>query len=316
MQCSGGWYWLHRSTELNTGYTYRDTIQREHHGWTALDYYSSVYKHSSVEEWQQEFAGGNVTVAGSPILSEFIISTGMQLEWHRAPWVEPEVTATFEELYEDDSVLIVHKPEGLPVLPGGGFLQHTLLHLVREQHGEMLSPVHRLGRGTTGAIMFTKNKAAAEYYGTAMRDRTLQKIYLAMVQGVPEEREFTVDSPIGLVPYPPVGELHASKPGGKSSTSHVTVLQRYPDRDCSLVQVEIPTGRPHQIRIHMGFAGHPLVGDPLYTAGGLPITGGTAVPGDCGYFLHSWKLTFPLLQQPSQTITAIAPPPAALQNHG
>ncbi|MGZ5556002.1 MAG: hypothetical protein ACXW3H_09850, partial [Candidatus Aminicenantales bacterium] len=91
---------------------------------------------------------------------------------------------------------------------------------------------------------------------------------------------------------------------------------RYADRNASLVEVTIPTGRPHQIRIHLSYAGYPLVGDPLYQAGGIPRPDGVdddrgTTPGATGYLLHSWKIRFP---HPSrgEDVEVVCPPPAAL----
>jgi 23S rRNA pseudouridine1911/1915/1917 synthase len=90
------------------------------------------------------------------------------------------------------------------------------------------------------------------------------------------------------VPYGPLGGLHAATPTGKASLSRVTVLERR--EATTLLDVEILTGRPHQIRIHLAYAGHPLWGDPLYGPGGTPLPGSSAVPGDLGYLLHAHRL--------------------------
>jgi len=95
------------------------------------------------------------------------------------------------------------------------------------------------------------------------------------------------------VPYPPTGTVHAASPRGKAAGSRVRVLERRGGAaPCSLVEVEIETGRPHQIRIHLAWAGHPLVGDPLFGPGGVPLPGCVAVPGDPGYLLHALRIAF------------------------
>ncbi|KAF4389126.1 hypothetical protein F8388_026855 [Cannabis sativa] len=119
-----------------------------------------------------------------------------------------------------------------------------------------------------------------------------------------------VSQPIGIVQYPGVAKgLYVASPSGKPALSKVEVLERDTDKNCTLVQVEIQSGRPHQIRIHLAFIGHPLLGDPLYVVGGGPqrsdseyldenfaLDGGflrptKPVPGDCGYSLHAHKVT-------------------------
>src|SRR5512135_1699494 len=127
---------------------------------------------------------------------------------------------------------------------------------------------------------------------------------------------FTVDAPIGPVRHTLPSTVNAYRPDGRPSVSHFRVLRRFPDEDVSLVEVTIPTGRPHQIRIHLAYAGHPLAGDPLYLAGGVPRAGGLddeseTTPGATGYLLHSWKIGFPHPTRGAR-LEVVAPPPAPL----
>ncbi len=178
---------------------------------------------------------------------------GDALLYHRLPWDEPDAPREFVTLYEDDDVLVLAKPSGLPVLPGGFFLENTLLHLVRERYGAVCSPLHRLGRGTSGAILFTRNRPAARFLATAMFERRILKVYLALASGTGMPDAFTVDAPIGPVPHSLPATVNAYRPDGRPSISHVRVIRRFSDRSESLLEVTIPTGRPHQIRIHLGF---------------------------------------------------------------
>jgi 23S rRNA pseudouridine1911/1915/1917 synthase len=144
-----------------------------------------------------------------------------------------------------------------------------------------------LGRGTSGIVLFALTGAARRSVLRAWREGQVEKSYRALVTGVPGRDEFSVDAPIGPVPHPRLGHVHAASPGGKPALSHVRVLGWHQDE--SLVEVRIPTGRPHQIRIHVAVAGHPLVGDALYGRGGtLLIEPG--LPGDGGYRLHAHRL--------------------------
>jgi 23S rRNA pseudouridine1911/1915/1917 synthase len=236
-----------------------------------------------------------------------VLSAGQRLTWDRQPWVEPEVPLATAILYEDGDLLAVAKPTGLPTLPGGGeFLDHTLLALVRRRHPEA-SPMHRLGRGTSGLVLFAPTAGAAQALQTAFREPQTRKVYRTLCSGQPEQDAFEIIAPIGEIPYGPLGLLHAARPGGRPSRSLVTVLERR--LDSSLLEVEIFTGRPHQIRIHLAFAGHPLVGDPLYRPGGTPLPGATALPGDPGYLLHAGLLE---LRHPRSGVTLALhcqPPP-------
>ncbi|XP_058110060.1 RNA pseudouridine synthase 5 isoform X3 [Magnolia sinica] len=201
-------------------------------------------------------------------------------------------------------------------------------------------PVHRLGRGTSGILLCAKTKLArarlAAYFadGTAVvrenrisdvelgTTRRISKIYRALATGIIDEDEVVVKQAIGMMRYPGVANgLYVASSSGKPAFSKVRVLERDVQGNCTLVQVvssiyhmrsvslvEIQSGRPHQIRIHLSFLGHPLLGDPLYGIDGQPKVAESGcgddsfapdggyqrptkpVPGDCGYHLHAHHL--------------------------
>ncbi|HPW17516.1 MAG TPA: RluA family pseudouridine synthase [Candidatus Aminicenantes bacterium] len=301
---------------MNSGYDYPDRVARSDEGLTVLSFYARNYRHSSEAEWRAKIGRGEVTRDGRTASPDDILRRGDLLVYHRPPWREPDAPTEFGALYEDDDVLVLDKPAGLPVLPGGFFLETTLLRLARRRYGESCSPLHRLGRGTSGAIVFTRNRDAARALAKAMFERRVLKVYLTLASGTAMPDAFTVDAPIGPVAHAHPATVNACRPDGRPSTSRVRVLGRFAERNVSLVEVTIPTGRPHQIRIHLAFAGHPLSGDPLYRAGGQPRANGlddewAAVPGATGYLLHSWKIGFP---HPASgaPVEVVSPPPAAL----
>jgi len=300
----------------NSGYSYCDRVDRADEGSSVLGFYARRYRHSTEAEWRAKIESGEVALNGSPARPSAVLSRGDRLVYHRPPWDEPDAPTDFDVLHEDADVLVVAKPSGLPVLPGGFFLDNTLLYLVRRRCGASCSPLHRLGRGTSGAIVFTRNHRAARSLAKAMFERRILKIYLALASGTSMPDAFTIDAPIGPVPHRRPATVNAFRPDGRPSTSHVRVIRRFPDRRTSLVEVTIPTGRPHQIRIHLAHAGCPLVGDPLYRAGGIPRADGlddewVTTPGATGYLLHSWKVRFPH-PAGSGDVEVTSPPPASL----
>lgn len=300
----------------NRGYSYPDRISPSDGGTTVAAFYSLRYPHFTEAEWRQRIEAGQVLLNGLPALPGQVLTRGDSLLYHRLPWEEPDAPTDFGTLFEDDDVLVLAKPSGLPVLPGGLFLENTLLHLVRKRYGPVSSPLHRLGRGTSGAILFTRNRPAARSLAKAMAERRIVKVYLALASGTGMPEAFTVDAPIGPVPHTLPATVNAYRAGGRPSLSHVRVVRRLPEEKAAVLEVTIPTGRPHQIRIHLSYAGYPLVGDPLYRIGGIPRTDGvdeelTTTPGATGYLLHSWKIRFPHPAKP-EDVEVVCPPPASL----
>ena len=277
---------------LNQGWIYSEQVSQNANGITILDYYTTHYAHSSRHEWSDRIQSGLIFVNATVITDcDTLLKSGQHLTYHRPPWVEPDVPMDLPILYEDAELLILHKPSGLPVLPGGGFLENTLWGWLRVHYADPPSPLHRLGRGTSGVMLLAKTETAKSKLSRDFRNGEIHKCYRALAVGNEMPDRFTITQPIGKVSHPTLGYLYAASATGKSAISHCQVLQRDRIPGASLLAVTIPTGRPHQIRIHLATAGYPLWGDPLYGVGGGAIDQ-TSVPGDCGYFLHAHQIQF------------------------
>jgi 23S rRNA pseudouridine1911/1915/1917 synthase len=273
----------------NQGYAYTTIISSKYHGQPLLAHLASLYPHSTSEAWQQKLDDGEVTLDGLPATGAETVANGQTLVWNRPPWDEPDAPRHFEVLFEDAHLLAVNKPSGLPTLPGGGFMENTLLRLVQQQSPNA-NPVHRLGRATTGIVLFAKTPQAAATLFTNWNTPKIQKIYRALAQHVAPQDTYEILTPIGLVPHPLIGSVWAASPHGKPSKSLATVIAR--TLATTTFEVSLHSGRPHQIRIHLASIGHPLVGDPLYGPTGLPLENLPGLPGDGGYLLHAQYLQF------------------------
>jgi len=294
---------------MNSGFDYREKVPNDLDGTPLMDYLSRRYRHSTRDAWERRIAAGQVLIDGQPARADSPLRRGQTLLWRRPPWVEPEAPLAFAVLYESADLLAVAKPSGLPTLPGGGFLENTLLRLVR-RYSPQASPLHRLGRFTSGLVLCGKTREARTELSRNWGAESMLKRYRALAAGQPRDDRFEIDTPIGPVPHRLLGSIHAASPSGKPSSSRVTVLERR--GDCFVCDVAIRTGRPHQIRIHLAAAGFPLVGDPLYLPGGLPAAASEALPGDPGYRLHAAELSFPELGGPGRR-TVSCPPPQLLR---
>jgi 23S rRNA pseudouridine1911/1915/1917 synthase len=144
--------------------------------------------------------------------------------WHRPPWTEPDVPIHFGLIYADDALVVVDKPSGLPTMPAGGFLEHTLLALVRREFPDA-APMHRLGRGTSGLVLFAQTATARSAVQAVWRRREVEKIYRARVVGTPPP-SLRIDQPIGPVSHPRLGEVFAATPTGRPSTSSTGTCAR------------------------------------------------------------------------------------------
>lgn len=274
---------------LNRGYAYRTIISSKYEGQTLLTHLAGLYPHSTAEGWQQKLNDGEVTLDGVTASGGESVRLGQMLVWNRPPWVEPDSPQDFEVLFEDAHLLAVNKPSGLPTLPGGGFMENTLLRLVQQQTPGA-NPVHRLGRATSGIVLFAKTVRAASQLFADWNTSKVQKIYRALSQDVAEQDAYEIVTPIGLVPHPLIGSVWAASSSGKPSKSVAKVISRGGGR--TMFEVSLHSGRPHQIRIHLASIGHPLVGDPLYGFNGRPLENLPGLPGDGGYFLHAQYLRF------------------------
>ena len=291
---------------LNEGFTYRERIDAGGLPTTLLAYLGRRYRHSSTLEWKARIEAGNVLVDAGPSTPDRVLRGGQEIVWRRPPWDEPEAPLAFRVLYEDGDLLAVEKPAGLPTLPGANFLHHTLAYQVRRYATDAVA-LHRLGRWTSGLVLFARSRCARVELARQLRSREVRKRYRALASGDPAWDAITVDRPIGPVAHPLLGSVHAAASHGKPSVSRVEVLERR--EGAFLCDVWIATGRPHQIRIHLAAAGHPLVGDPLYVSGGVPAVDSRAVPGDPGYALHAAEAVFRHPRDGRELALISAPPP-------
>lgn len=205
-----------------------------------------------------------------------------------------------EVVYEDEDILVVNKPAGLVVHPTkghpGGTLGNALAwYGLKMGDSYKIRFVNRLDRDTTGLVIIAKNGFAQQFISDKMQEGTVEKLYLALVHGFPPSDEGTVDAPIERIqPEDITRQVHAD---GKPCVTHYKLVQRF--RDASLLELNLETGRTHQIRVHMQHLGNPLFGDPLY--------GKADADGMSRQALHAWKLTFETPRHGLVTLTAPVP---------
>lgn len=355
--------WSELPAALNGGHTYHDRVGPEAAGLSVSAFYAARYRHSDAVVWRQRLVAGEIAWNGQRLRADRPLAVGDRLAWYRPPWQEGAVPVLPGPLFDDGDLLVFNKPSGLPVLPAGGWLEHTLLGQLERQvaDGELDAaagqprPVHRLGRFTSGLLLCARRPASRAWLSARLRESTAlrpdastvapcsspmppdcgvegssgpdpcRKTYRALLQP-PEPGSpllalapgagVELTTPIGRRPHARLGTIWAAAHPVRSAgpvlpaRSLLTLLERCPQG--WLVEVAIATGRPHQIRIHTAAAGAPLLGDRLYSPGGVPQDG--ALPGDGGYLLHAHRLQLPLADG---TVLALeAPLPDALRAEG
>lgn len=203
--------------------------------------------------------------------------------------VEPQ-DIPLDVVYEDGDVIVVNKPAGLVVHPAPGHPDGTLVNALLHHCGASLSGiggekrpgiVHRIDRDTSGLIIAAKNDAAHLGLSAQLSSHTLARTYECLVVGNLKEDSGTVDAPIGR--HPSDRKRMAVVAGGRPAVTHWEVIARYPG--VTHVRCRLETGRTHQIRVHMAYIGHPILGDTVYGAR-------KPVPGLTGQCLHAVGLRF------------------------
>jgi 23S rRNA pseudouridine1911/1915/1917 synthase len=273
-----------------------------------LEYY---YKDKSRNHVQQLIKDGHIKVNLQNVKTGYLLKEHDDITLTE---VEPEkldlkpVDLKLDIIYEDDDLLVINKPQGLVVHPASSYKEPTLVHGLLHQVDELSSIngiirpgiVHRIDKDTSGLLVVAKNDETHRKLSEDLSKHEISRVYIALVYGVITENEGTINAPIAR--HPKNRLKMAVLPDGKAAITHFKVLERYGKH--TLIECRLETGRTHQIRVHMQFIHHPILGDPIY--------GPKDIVGDEGQFLHAQELTF-FHPQKKEHMTFTAPMPESFK---
>lgn len=295
------------------------SIPRRCAGMTLLEALQSIYPPYRTEQWIAAIQAGEISIPAAtkidwrsiPAHADQIVREGERFLQIIPNTTEPPIDPHLELIHSDDAIVVVSKGAPMPLHPSGRYQRNTLEAILQAAyHPEKLRPAHRLDAMTTGLVVFTRRYTYASRLQSQFANGSVQKTYLARVEGSPNWDSTICELPIHSEPLPNGGREIAAN--GQFAQTEFQVLERR--NDSTLIQAIPVTGRTHQIRLHLAALGHPIVGDSLYGSRvAIQQDVECEVPEEVGTIrmrLHAWKLIF---EHPKtgERMTMRADPPEA-----
>ncbi len=242
------------------------TVEPNYAGWR-LDRYLCG-KISRLSRTRAQKIIRNSVISDRRLKPSTLVKPGLSFKLRRRATDEPETPREITELFQDDALLVVDKPAGLPMHPSARYHHGTLVNVIRTRYGPdfRADPAHRLDRETSGIIVCGRTLESCQRLMRAFMEGEVHKEYLAITEGAPSHDSFEIDAPIAEGTELIRIAVRIDRQVGKPARTRFQVLRRF-ERDgakFALVRAFPETGRQHQIRIHLREAGFPLVGDKMY----------------------------------------------------
>lgn len=243
------------------------------------NYLSELFESFSRSHFQKLIKSGQLLVNGEIKKPSYKTKVGDKIEVEYKEDESKTITPQdikLDIVYEDENMLVVNKPSGMLTHPTELETKNTLVNALLYKYGENLSDingyfrkgiVHRLDRNTSGLLMVAKNNQTHEFLSEQIKERLITKKYLAIAKGIIKLDSGRIGFPVGRNPMHP--EKMAVVEGGKPSLTEFRVIKRF--KDCTYLELDLKTGRTHQIRVHLSHLKHPIINDTLYGGGGFKV---------------------------------------------
>ncbi|KAG2734651.1 hypothetical protein G9P44_002657 [Scheffersomyces stipitis] len=229
-----------------------------------LDIFVDEFRDRSAEYYKKAIDAGQVTLNKKPANLDSIVRNG-DLISHRTYRKEPPVSSReIKIVYEDDDLIAIDKPSGIPVHPTGRYRYNTITKIFQHEMGKVVHPCNRLDRLTSGLMFLGKTAKGADKLVKQIRERSVRKEYIARVKGEFPLEEVEVDQPMRTIAHK-LGLNRIDLKEGKDAKTAFRRVSYDPEHDTSIVKCIPLTGRTHQIRVHLQYLGHPIANDPIYS---------------------------------------------------
>lgn len=246
---------------------------------TRLDQYLSMQNEELTRTYIKRLIDeSRIIVNGKIAKASYKVKLGDNIEVDIPDMEEVEILPeklNIKVVYEDDDILVIDKDKGVVVHPGNGNTSGTLVNGLMYSHKDRLSGingvirpgiVHRIDKDTTGLLVIAKTDIAHKKLSELFKSHDIDRAYIAIVRGIIEKDRLKINLPIGR-DSTDRKKMCVTKKNSREAVTHITVLERFRNSGMTLVEARLETGRTHQIRVHMAYIGHPVIGDDTYSNG-------------------------------------------------
>lgn len=285
----------HLHTPPPSEQVYQSHVPPEYDGFPVEKYFVSRFSYQTERQWTEQIRQGRITVNGLTVQPGAVLREQDKIVTRAGVRTEPPANRRLEVIYQDRHLRIFNKAAPIPVHPSGRYFKNSMTELLKEVYpDEVPRPTQRLDAGTTGVIAFARTRQTAAFLMHQFQGKAVFKEYLAIVEGIPAQKKFSVDAPIGRLDGSRrgVGEALA---GSKTAHTQFEWMSSLEGR--SLMKVIPLSGRTNQIRVHLASCGLPIVSDLVY---------GDPRPCDLPFSLHAHRIRFKYFDR-SIDVTAACP---------